>query len=498
MANRAGVSLLLSFVLACGSAEDSQPTPPTPEQQQAAAQNQLVQGLAVRDIAIFQAVRLPIVTAGERVDTAGAPIVAGRPGVLRVYMEPSADYTVQDVTAILSIKHGDKVLTPRKLTKAISEASSDNKPASVFDFALDATDVTPDLSYSVTLTGATQSGSAPETSPARFPANGSYDALGATASKSLKVVLVPVRYTADSSARLPETSAEQIAIYRDTMRAMYPVADVEVTVREALDWATPIQPNGAGWGNILNAMIRLRQQDRAEDDVYYYGVFMPRTSFRQFCGGGCVTGLSGLVDNAGDAAIRASVGVGFPGEESGETMAHEIGHAHGRPHAPCGGADGPDPSYPRGATYRGGAIGVWGYSIVSKQFIPPTAKDFMGYCQPTWISDYNYTQLFQRVVEVNGVTPSARVVGNLEPGGTFQIASVDGAGAISWEGQTELKKAPLGKQKPVTFAGAAGTKVAGNAHFYPYDHIPGGILMVRDPQMAWSSMTMDGVTAQKK
>ena len=56
-------------------------------------------------------------------------------------------------------------------------------------------------------------------------------------------------------------------------------------------------------------MVSLRRRDRVADDVYYYGVFAPQSNFESFCRRGCVTGLSGLVDNAGDSFLRASVGL---------------------------------------------------------------------------------------------------------------------------------------------------------------------------------------------
>ena len=73
-----------------------------------------------------------------------------------------------------------------------------------------------------------------------------------------------------------------------------------------------------------------------------------------------------------------------------ETFAHELGHNMSLFHALCSGDEGgPDVSYP----YEGGRIGVWGWdsrdggSLVD----PTTAVDFMTYCDPTWVSDYYFT-----------------------------------------------------------------------------------------------------------
>ena len=87
-----------------------------------------------------------------------------------------------------------------------------------------------------------------------------------------------------------------------------------------------------------------------------------------------MSGLSPVVTNPTDSASRGSVGLGFTGDGSAGTMAHEVGHAHGRSHAPCGGASGVDPGFP----YSGGAIGTWGYSAATKQLMDPAqTKDVM-------------------------------------------------------------------------------------------------------------------------
>jgi hypothetical protein len=71
-------------------------------------------------------------------------------------------------------------------------------------------------------------------------------------------------------------------------------------------------------------------------------------------------------------------------------MAHELGHNMSRQHAPCGGAGGPDPSYP----YPGGQIGIWGLDVAALVLKSPTGYlDLMGYCSPDWVSDYNWSAM---------------------------------------------------------------------------------------------------------
>jgi hypothetical protein len=86
--------------------------------------------------------------------------------------------------------------------------------------------------------------------------------------------------------------------------------------------------------------------------------------------------------------------------ESALDAAHELGHAHGRQHAPYGSVINTDPTWPTGA-YSGAAIGVPGWSVMTMANSPDkpaTKKDIM--CYPPdrswyWISDYNFYYIFQ-------------------------------------------------------------------------------------------------------
>ena len=75
--------------------------------------------------------------------------------------------------------------------------------------------------------------------------------------------------------------------------------------------------------------------------------------------------------------------------------------AHGRGHAPCvengGSIEGVDRSFP----YGDGSVGVWGWDSRDGTLQSPSDKDVMGYCNPTWISDYTYRALATRSTSVN-------------------------------------------------------------------------------------------------
>ena len=97
------------------------------------------------------------------------------------------------------------------------------------------------------------------------------------------------------------------------------------------------------------------------------------------------------------AEPSVSVGVaynGIPvsfGAPDRYTWAHELGHNMNLPHAPCGGAGGPDPAFP----HAEGASGAWGYDFELRELVHPDVPDLMGYCEPNWISDYFFTRATQ-------------------------------------------------------------------------------------------------------
>jgi hypothetical protein len=132
--------------------------------------------------------------------------------------------------------------------------------------------------------------------------------------------------------------------------------------------------NGA-WGTILSEVLALRSGDASAR--YYYGVV--RTGYS--------SGIAGMATWA--AARTPAIGWDRLPSASG-VMAHEVGHNLGRSHAPCGGAGGPDASYP----HPGGSIGVWGLDVAALLLKnPATHYDLMGYCDPDWVSDFNWSAM---------------------------------------------------------------------------------------------------------
>jgi len=186
---------------------------------------------------------------------------------------------------------------------------------------------------------------------------------------------VPVRQSANNLTG-QVSNATKGALAEPTLR-MHPlgVSNVDVRGSAFVTAAPPLvadDSNGA-WGRILGEVYALRNSDGFQGD--YVGI-VPVTY-----GGG----IAGLGYVGAPASISWDKAASAPG-----VIAHELGHNFGRSHAPCGNPGGPDPQYP----YANASIGTWGLDLPALELkAPGTYKDLMSYCNPDWISDYNYVAI---------------------------------------------------------------------------------------------------------
>lgn len=449
-------------------------------------------GIAITDIAMFQVLKVPVVKGGGVVlpSARNAPIVANKEGLLRVYVAPEASFAPRALTAELRITSAEQRLPIIRETKTISGASKEEDPKSTFNLVVPSESLPADAKFEVTLTS-DDGEKLPDgaSSDGRFPRDGSYQDLALAPSNKLKVVVVPFQYDADGSDRTADVSPAQMERYRKTMLQRYPASDVEVTAHAPYPSQIRISANGGGFQDALREMHQLRQKDGVGKDVYYYGVFSPATSFQSYCQSSCVTGLS-LIVGANDPAMRASVGLGFSGQESADTMAHEVGHAHGRAHAPCGGPQGVDPQYP----YPQAQIGVWGYDVFGKRFIPPNkGRDMMAYCPNLWVSDYTYRGLFDRISAVDASTREMPSVSRAPT--QYHVASLDGSGELSWNGDLDLDDQLTGGEVlPTKYISEAGVEMMTRpGRLFRFDHLPGGFVMIpKESTTPWKTVRVEG------
>ncbi len=102
----------------------------------------------------------------------------------------------------------------------------------------------------------------------------------------------------------------------------------------------------------------------------------------------------------------------------------------------------------------------------------------MSYCNPTWVSDYNFGKLFSRMKLVNGA--DFQYPGNQAP---KQYARVDLSGdgqQANWLEPITFDRPPMGQPQQVELTTASGTTTV-SGHYYPYSHLSGGVLLFAKP-----------------
>jgi hypothetical protein len=459
--------LLVPALLVACSSEDEEGGKKKKEDPHAALVG--VQGVAIQEVSVYQGIKRVLAQGGQTA-MSNVPLVAGRDALVRVFYSAGPEAVGRTVVGRLELEGGD----PIDVQATLVAQSNDADLASTVDILVPGDRVGENFTYRVSI--AEQDQGSDDNPTAHHPQVGFETHLVEGPQNTFRVVLAPFRYDADGSGRLPNLSPERVEAFRQRLMQLYPVSAVEVTVREPQPWSQPIGPDGSGWQDVGIATFGFRGQDGMSADVYYYAIFNPTASIAQFCGQGCLLGVTLLnadPPDVGNPQLRLALGVGFD-EVATDTAAHELGHAHGRQHAPCSSfgplPDGIDPQYP----YPGAQIGVWGWDMFGGQLVDPTRTDIMSYCDNQWISDYNYSGLLSRAKNVNLPLmhgPMAR----------HEILVVDATGQAAWSDAVDAPEVgdEGGFDVDVTVETGAVERVT--AHYYPYDHLPGGWLIFPTP-----------------
>ena len=438
----------------------------------------LVKGLEITGLALYQGVRIDLVSDGEVViDDAPVDVVADRDAMLRVLVNPGSDWESRTVAAVATLDlDGEGDTETFSGEKNISGASDDRSLNNSIQIDIPREAMTRSAGLvSVKLIEVDDVEGSGNSNGAEWTASGDFLDLNARdTGTSVRIVLIPIEYRGDGSGRLPDMSEGQLEIYRDRLYAQFPTREIDLVVGDPMVVNYQISPFGGGWGQLLESLYYLREDQNAAFEEYYYGLFSPSSSFAQFCQQGCVAGLSSLAQSASAEWARVSMGLGFSGEGSAGTMVHEIGHAHGREHAPCG-VD--DPGY---FPHSGAGLGVQGYDLRAGALKNVgDYTDFMGYCDPTWVSDYTYNWLFDRISEVNGNAEYIAPPG-FQP--EWTAVRIDEEGVAHRGTEHTLMLPPQGAKEEVVFLDAGGgelERVQGS--FHGYSHLAGGRLLIPTP-----------------
>jgi hypothetical protein len=437
-----------------------------------------VDGLSLSAVDIYQTIQIPIMEGGSAISTTArnADVVAGRPTLFRIHVAPEAGWTPREVSARVEVTDVDMPTSSESeiffapLTP--TGASSDADPNSTFNVSVPAESITANTRYSVSLVecdGATAPPAGMLITGARFPSMG-YEELGARTIGPLRVHIIPMGAV--------DTSDQWLGVFQDRLEAVYPIPEVIFTV------GSSSIASASTMCSLLASVTALRSQDNAPSHVYYYGLTQST-----------VGGQSGC-SNTGGSKSSAGWAGGFDNnpETGAGTMCHELGHAHGRLHAPCNVSD-PDPRYP----YPNADIGVYGYDFRSDTFLAPDRKDMMSYCpEPrynAWVSDYNYQAILERAASENQ-PELPRSAAELGPKVPWRLLVSD-SGGLHWIDELLMVHGtPEGDPVMATIYGAQGPMHQVEVYVQElHDGVAEGAFMLTlpMPDASWTAIEVPGL-----
>ena len=293
------------------------------------------------------------------------PLVAGKPGLLRVFASvpearvarvPAARatfYQRDGSKQTIEVPSGSGMLTAELQEGSLGTSANVEVPGDVLQPGVEmVVEVDPggvlDPALGV---------------PARIPATGR-TALDVYELPSFDVTVVPFLWEADPDSSILDMTRGMTpydSLFEETRRLL-PVGAMSVTVHE------PVWTSSNHAFDLLDETVAIQ---RLENGSGYWMGTMP------------------------DATRAAGVAL-VPGRSqfsvpSSGVIAHEFGHNMHLWHAPCGGANGPDPAYPN----RWGGTGAWGWDHRSRKLVAPWRNDLMSYCDPPWVGDYHFAKSFQ-------------------------------------------------------------------------------------------------------
>ena len=211
----------------------------------------------------------------------------------------------------------------------------------------------------------------------RIPESGRM-AVDVRAVPPLHLTLIPFVWTGDNDdgAVTFVNAAEPEDDFFWQTRTYLPVETLEITRHES------VTVDSNDLYDLLADIGRIRTMEEGRG---YWAGLIPSTAYAR--GIGYVPFSSDSLAYAPKTSVSRLDAERAP---TAETFAHELGHNMSLRHAECSGNEGgPDPSYP----YEGGRIGVWGWdSRDGGSLVDPGSdvRDFMTYCDPTWVSDYYF------------------------------------------------------------------------------------------------------------
>lgn len=347
-------------------------------------------GISILEVELNQGTRVAIGVGGDWIAEAerSGELIAARDSLMRIHYVVDPGWVAREIEARLTLELPDGSSRSYTDLSTVEDDSSRGDFNATFNFGLTAQlgETVPGTRYAVELWETEPGADAlPERDWAN-PAAGPQPIGFASTPMQIKTVLVPITYQG-STPNLDETTTQ---VLLESLFEQSPVTEVLFDVHDPVAYESQL----IDLVNLLPVLAELRSNEAADPNVYYHA-FVD-------VGSSSLAGLYGISyianDSEADANSRVSATVLWSPNPSfaADTFTHETGHAQGLAHVECPTefAAEPDPAYP----HADGRIGNWGFGIRGfVMYDPDNVYDYMSYCGPSWVSDWTWNKVFERV-----------------------------------------------------------------------------------------------------
>jgi len=445
--------------------------------------DELAQGITVSEIAVFQAGKIPVMQNGTAVAPQtgqGAEIIQGKDSLFRVYVTADGDFQPRELSARLQL-NGRSLSYHVRTTIAGSSRELDADDS--FNLEVPGSAITSNLDYRLEIVEC-GAGSGTAHDPV-FPASG-VAPLATRRTGVVKITMLPVT-SGGVTPTLDQTFADEIKVVAESM---YPTTGIEITLNDtpAGDCGVTSETarDGDAWGECGDILRSRREHDQPPADVYYVGILKPEPTYEEYCGEECYNGYS-LIGGVDAPSFRVAVLTAYLPHVAEVTFPHELGHSHGLYHAAGCGAGTPDPSYPYsvdGTSYIGW-VG-WDKGRPAIEFLDPELyPEFMSYCTETWISDYTYRRIADRIAAIAGARISPG------PARTWRVL-LETPTALRWGVPITTPRSAEGEATWAAVLDADGEVSSQVTVYRVPSSLGGAVYMVPEPEAGWTAIAIDG------